>query len=89
MVRDLRGTVERHKAAIGIFICLAKPTKGMLEEAAHSGFYEYEFSGARYPRIQIITVAELLGGKRPEMPTPLMPYKLAKKRSGQLSMLDD
>jgi hypothetical protein len=61
----------------------------MIEEADHSGSYEYEFSGARYPRIQIITVAELLAGKRPEMPTPLLPYKLAKKRSGQLSMLED
>lgn len=89
MVRDLRGTVERHKADMGVLITMAQPTPGMLEEADHSGSYEYEFSGARYPRIQIITVAELLQGKRPQMPSPASNYRKAKRSSGQISMLDD
>jgi DNA modification methylase len=89
MVRDLRGTVERQGAAMGVFICMTPPTRGMIEEADHSGSYEYEFSGAKFPKIQILTVAELLHGKRPAMPTPILPYKLAKRRSGQLDLLGD
>lgn len=89
MVRDLRGTVERHRAQLGIFICMGKPTRGMIEEADHSGWFDYEFSGARYPKIQILTIGELLSGKRPNMPTPISPYaKRAKARPNQLTMLD-
>lgn len=88
MVRDLRGTVERRGAAMGVFVCMNQPTKGMVEEAQHSGSFTYEFSGASFPRIQLITVAELLHGKRPAMPTPILPYKLAKKRSGQTALFD-
>lgn len=68
---------------------MAPPTSGMRDAADHSGVYEYEFSGTKFPRVQIITVAELLHGKRPTMPTPIMPYRLAKKRSGQLDLLSD
>jgi hypothetical protein len=40
----------------------------MLTEAAAAGFYESkEFSGC-YPRLQILTIAELLGGKKLEHP---------------------
>ncbi len=40
----------------------------MLTEAASAGFYEpKEFTG-RYPRLQILTVAELLSGKKLECP---------------------
>jgi adenine specific DNA methylase Mod len=88
MVRDLRGTVERQRAEMGVLITLAEPTKGMLEEARSSGSFDYEFSGARFPKIQILTVAELLKGKKPHMPSPINPYKIARRRSGQLSMLD-
>jgi site-specific DNA-methyltransferase (adenine-specific) len=67
-VRDLKGVLEREKAAIGALITLREPTKPMLTEAAAAGFYESkEFSG-RYPRPQILTIAELLAGKKLEYP---------------------
>ena len=40
MVRDLAGTVAREKASIGVFICLAEPTKEMEREAVLAGFIE-------------------------------------------------
>jgi DNA modification methylase len=86
MVRDLRGTVERHHAQMGVLITQGAPTPGMIEEAQHSGSYEYEFSGAKYPRIQIITVPELLQGKRPQMPSPVTSPRRAKRRSGQTAL---
>jgi len=67
-VRDLRGVIEREKAAIGVLISMAKPTKAMRAEAASAGFYESEFAKGKYPRMQLLTVEELLGGKRIECP---------------------
>jgi hypothetical protein len=73
-VRDLIGTVESQSAAMGIFICLREPTRGMLEAAEHSRIYTYPVTNRTYPKVQILTVAELLDGKRPDMPTSLLPY---------------
>jgi hypothetical protein len=62
-LRDLRGVVEREKAQIGVLITLEEPTKPMRTEAAGAGFYDSPGWKKKYPRIQIITVAELLDGK--------------------------
>jgi DNA modification methylase len=74
MMRDLVGTLDQHKGEMGLLILLAEPTKGMTEIADHSGTYEVPMTGTSYPRVQIITVAELLAGKRPQMPTAILPY---------------
>lgn len=79
MVRDLVGTVEQQKADMGVFICLSEPTKGMREVENASGTYSWPVDGRPFPKVQILTVAELLAGKRPAMPTPFLPYVQAKK----------
>lgn len=67
MVRDLRGTVEREKAAVGILLLAHKPTKGMLDEAAKAGAYTW--GGRSYPKLQILTVDDILAhGKHPDLP---------------------
>ncbi|MBI1207919.1 MAG: site-specific DNA-methyltransferase [Azospirillum sp.] len=66
MVRDLIAVIEREKAAIGVLICLALPTKPMEKEAAAAGFYQSPVG--EVPRLQIITLAELFQGKRPRIP---------------------
>jgi NACHT-associated inactive Restriction Endonuclease 1 len=63
-VRDLKGVLAREKAAIGALITLHAPTKPMLTEAASAGFYEPKDFPGRYPRLQILTIAELLEGKK-------------------------
>jgi len=68
-VRDLRGVIEREKAEIGVLISLEEPTKHMRTEAASSGFYDSPW-GKRFPRLQILTVGELLDGKGIEYPPP-------------------
>lgn len=65
-VRDLRGVVEREKAEIGVLICMSKPTKAMRTEAASAGFYKSPWGN--HPRLQILTIAELMGGKRVDFP---------------------
>jgi hypothetical protein len=63
-IRDLKGVLEREKAAIGALLTLKAPTRVMLEEAATAGFYEPEsLPGLRFPRLQILTIAGLFAGK--------------------------
>jgi site-specific DNA-methyltransferase (adenine-specific) len=67
-LRDLRGTMEREKAAMAFFVCLEAPTKPMLQEAVAAGLYKSDLRGISYPRLQIRTVEELLNGKNFEYP---------------------
>jgi site-specific DNA-methyltransferase (adenine-specific) len=66
MVRDLKGTMEREKAALGLFLTLNEPTREMTKEAAAAGFYET--GGQKFPRLQIMTAEDVLSGKRPHVP---------------------
>ena len=61
-VRDLRGVIERENAEIGVLLSLQEPTKPMRTEAMGAGFYESPW-GTRHPRIQLLTVTDLLLGK--------------------------
>ena len=70
-VRDLRGVVEREKAAIGVLVSMEEPTRGMRSEAAEAGAYKSGWGAGNpteHPRIQLITIAELLGGKKIDAP---------------------
>ena len=81
-VRDLFGTIESQRAAMGVFVTMNPPTKGMIEAANHGGSYIHPANGQRYPKLQIMTVQELLDDKKPNMPTALLPYFQAKRRYG-------
>jgi len=67
-VRDLRGVVEREDAAIGVLISFQEPTREMRKEAASAGFYRSPGWNRDYPRLQLITVEELLAGKKIDYP---------------------
>ncbi len=85
-VRDLRGVVEREKAAIGVVISMEDPTKPMQTEAVTAGFYESKMWNKKYPKIQLLTVADLLAGKQIDMPPVRQvgaTFKKAPKASGQ------
>lgn len=62
-VRELRGTMEREgDAEMAGFLSIQEPTKAMKDEAARAGVFEY--GGVAYPRIQFLTVNEVLEGKK-------------------------
>jgi len=67
-VRDLKGVLDREKAAIGVLITMQEPTQPMRTEAVTAGFHESATWGKKYPKLQLLTVAELLAGKGIEMP---------------------
>jgi adenine specific DNA methylase Mod len=66
MIRDLAHVVDRENAKIGLFITLTEPTKPMQTEAVKAGFYQTPY--AKYPKIQILTIAELFSGQQANIP---------------------
>jgi DNA modification methylase len=87
-VRDLRGVLEREKAQIGVLISMEAPTKPMRTEAAGAGFYRSPGWNKDYPRLQLLTVEELLNGHGIDMP-PIhqtsVTFKRAPKAKGKKS----
>jgi DNA modification methylase len=65
-VRDLGGVIAREHAEIGVLLTFEEPTRPMRKEAASAGFYSSPWG--QHSRIQIITVGELLAGKRIDCP---------------------
>ena len=67
MVRELNGVIQREDAEMGVLITLAEPTRAMIADAAGAGFVQKSAHG-RLPRIQIVTVGDLLDGRCPKLP---------------------
>jgi hypothetical protein len=77
-LRDLGGVVTREKAQIGVLISLRNPTQPMRKEAAKAGFYTSPWGN--HPRLQLLTVAELLDGKGIDYPRAVnVTFKTAPK----------
>jgi len=69
MIGDLNHARQRERAEIAILLTLEKPTAPMKQEAATAGIYQPpEQASHKIPRVQILTIEELLSGKRPELP---------------------
>ncbi|HLL79278.1 MAG TPA: DNA methyltransferase [Ktedonobacteraceae bacterium] len=83
-IRDLRGTVERENAAMGVFITLEPPSKDMTTEAISAGYYHSPGWNIDYPRIQILTIADLLKGVKVQMPMQHGTFKQAQKVKGEM-----
>jgi site-specific DNA-methyltransferase (adenine-specific) len=81
MIRDLVGTVSREGADGGIFITLNNPSKDMRIEASSSGYFSASLGAksASFPKIQIITIEDLLEDKLPKLPLTVNPYMQATK----------
>ena len=79
LIRDLKGTVEREKAALGLFITLEEPTRDMRTEAVSAGFYRSEVWQRDFPKLQIRTVEELLDGRGFELPPHPSMYQAAQR----------
>ena len=91
-IRDLKGTVEREKAALGLFITLEEPTSAMRTEAVSAGFYHSDVWQRDYPKIQVRTIAELLDGNTfdlPLHPSMYQPAQRVRRPQGRQSTLDD
>ena len=81
MVQSLAGAVTQHKAEMGVLIAMDRVTRGMTEAANHGGTYTWPVNGGIFPRIQIITVEQLLKGEEPKLPPVLTPYLKATRHT--------
>lgn len=87
MVSELVETIGRQKAAVGILLMAALPTPEMERRAASAGLYDLGEHG-RYPKIQIITLAELFKGKQPKLPNvDRTSFKKVKREADQGRLL--
>ncbi len=73
-VRDLIGVMSREEATIGALLTLHPPTRAMRRDAASMGFYQAPW-GNKCARLQILTVAELLEGKKLDFPRQNVTFK--------------
>ena len=92
LIRDLKGTVEREKAALGLFITLEDPTRDMRTEAVSAGFYRSETWQRDYPKIQIRTIQDLLTGAAfdiPPHPSMYQPAQRVRPPEGKQSSLEE
>ena len=83
-LRDLRGVLERdHDMAMAGFLSLKPPSKAMWEEAATAG--QFEYGGVKYDRMQLLTVSDILEGKR-EFHTPTKMVSRISTAQGSLAL---
>lgn len=90
-VRELKAVAAND--AIGVLITLEPPTTPMKVEAVDAGFYHSPVYDKDYPKIQILTIDELLHGQTVDMPpqtqtsvTFAKAPKIKKKEGKQLPM---
>jgi site-specific DNA-methyltransferase (adenine-specific) len=66
---------------MGILVTLVPATRGVLEAVSHGGVYRHPANGETFPLLQHVTIADLLKGSRPKLPTMLRPYIEAKRQT--------
>lgn len=82
-VKELLGTLKTEGGELGILIELDRPTAEMRRAAVEAGNYESELWGGAYPRVQILTVSDLLAGVKPNVPKFLPGYQRALRVASQ------
>ena len=78
-IRDLIGTLNNEHAEIGVLITLDPPTRDMITAASTAGFCKSEFWQKTYPRLQILTIEQILAGSLVQMPPETGTFITAQK----------
>jgi len=91
-VRDLVGVLTNEKAEIGVLVTLEPPTREMINAAGSAGMYNSLFWNKTYPRLQILTIEQLLAGAAVQMPpetgTFLAAQRIKKQEGIQSKFID-
>jgi hypothetical protein len=75
---------SEEEAQIGVLICMEKPTRDMRRESASAGFYKSHWG--THPKLQILTIEELLTGHKidyPDIAGVNVTFKRAQKPKGK------
>ena len=76
VVNELNGVIEREGAAIGFLLTLY-PMPNLVKASKHFGSYKNKLFGHEYPKIEVISVEEILSGKRLNLPVSVGVVKSA------------
>lgn len=77
-VAKLNHDRSREGAELAVLLTLQSPTQGMKVEASGAGIYKHDLMSRSYPRIQIVTIAEIVEQhKRLDIPMSLEVLKKA------------
>jgi len=84
----LIGAMQKHGCELGVFLTSEKATKPMMKSASKSGIHK--IPGFAFPKVQILTLDEFFGGKRPKLPDVNITFKASqyqeKKSTTQAEM---
>jgi len=80
-IRELRDVLVSQKAAMGIFLTLEEPTSEMSKEAKATEPYISKRFHKEYPKIQILTIEQLLKGEKPITPPTINPFLEANRET--------
>lgn len=86
-IRSLMAVASREEASslgFGVLVALNAPTGGMRTDAASAG--TVEMHGHRYPKIQIMTVEDILKGRKPNLP---IDASIARGRKAEVAGLQE
>jgi len=84
-IRDLSGTIEREKnAVLGVFITLEPPSRNMELEILEIGPWRSTVWQKDYPKIQILTIEQLLNGAKVQFPGTDTTLKQAQREEPNL-----
>lgn len=78
-IAKLNSDRQREAAELAVFLTLKEPTKGMTDEANGMGLYTHPLMGKHYPRVLIVTIADMIEhGARLDIPLPVEVLKTAR-----------
>lgn len=80
VIRDLNGTMAREGAAMGFLITLY-PQSNLIKESKRYGVYKNNILGHTYPKIQVLSVEDILKGEYMRIPTSFDVIKKAEQKS--------
>lgn len=78
-IRDLGPVIDRENAAIGVYVTITPQTNPMKEVASGKGLYHSPGWNKYYPRLQILTVEEILDGTQVDRPPNMQTFNQAGK----------
>jgi hypothetical protein len=78
VLQQVAAHVDR-QADFVILISFHEPSIDIKEQAANYGVVQYDDQPIEYPKIQIATVADLVAGRLPKLPTSLVPFLQTKR----------
>ena len=76
---ELIGTLTREKAEMAMLVTLEPSTKPMRQEAVEAGTYFSPGWNREFPRVQILTIEELLSGAKPDVPPMRATFERAQR----------